>query len=345
MDYSGHMSEPTTAPEPSGNARAHIRRFRISAVVILAVVVGLILWLVLRDSGSSSSNEKLNAQGVSITQLEDLARSVAHPVFWLGPKAGYTYELSRSSNGNIYLRYLPPGATVGTNKPYLSVATYPFGGAYAALQAIAKQRGETAIKIPRQGLAVVSSSYPSSVHVAYPGIDYQAEIFDPTAGNATALVASGKLAALGGFKNGASSSSEPVAATVGGIRSLARSLGHPVYWIGPRPGYKYELTHTPQGNVYIRYLPPGEQVGGSQTYVTVATYPFKGALAALQGLAKQKDQLKIDLPGGGLAVVNKSYPKSIHLAFPGSDYQVEVFSPSPARVRNLVSSGRVEAIG
>ena len=44
-------------------------------------------------------------------------------------------------------------------------------------------------------------------------------------------------------------------------------------------------------------------------------------------------------------MVDKSYPKSIHLAYPGSDYQVEVFDPSAAAARALVSSGQVEPIG
>ena len=46
-----------------------------------------------------------------------------------------------------------------------------------------------------------------------------------------------------------------------------------------------------------------------------------------------------------IAVVNKGYPQSIHLAYPGSDYQVEVFDPSAAKARAIVSTGQVKAIG
>ncbi len=55
--------------------------------------------------------------------------------------------------------------------------------------------------------------------------------------------------------------------------------------------------------------------------------------------------MPIKLEDGGLAVIDKSYPKSIHLAYPGSDFQVEVFHPSADQVRRLVSSGRVSTIG
>jgi len=36
------------------------------------------------------------------------------------------------------------------------------------------------------------------------------------------------------------------------------------------------------------------------------------------------------LSGGGLAAVDSSYPKSVHVALPQSSYQIEVFDPSPS---------------
>ena len=37
--------------------------------------------------------------------------------------------------------------------------------------------------------------------------------------------------------------------------------------------------------------------------------------------------------------------EEIHVAYPGVPYQVEVFDPSPARARTIVSSGDVRAVG
>jgi hypothetical protein len=130
-------------------------RFRLGAVVALAVAVGLILWLALRDTGGSSSTNS-NATAVSSDQLRTLASSVNHPIFWDGPKQGFTYELTQLPTGAIYVRYLPAGAKVGTKDRYTTIATYPFRGAYTALQAVAKKSDSAVFTLANGGLAVFS---------------------------------------------------------------------------------------------------------------------------------------------------------------------------------------------
>ena len=129
------------------------------------------------------------------------------------------------------------------------------------------------------------------------------------------------------------------------VRNLASSLNHPIFWVGKRAGITYELTNASNGNVYVRSLPPRVAVGSPKAYLSVATYPFPNAYAATKRLTKQDNIEQVSAPGGGVAVVNNGYPLSIHLAYPGSDYQVEVFDPSAATARALVSSGQVQAIG
>ena len=124
-----------------------------------------------------------------------------------------------------------------------------------------------------------------------------------------------------------------------------RKLGHPLYWLGRKPGVTYELTQTDAGAVFVRYLPSGVAPGVNRPHLTVATYPFPGAFAALRRTAAQNPTGTIRLSGGGLAVVDAGYPNSIHVAYPGVPYQVEVFAPSPARARAVVSSGQVRAVG
>ena len=325
-----------TFATPTPRSPVQTRRFRVGALIVLALAVALILWLVLRDNGDSSTSSA--AKAVSEGQIKNLAASIGHPVFWVGPRDGFTYELRRQSNGTIIIRYLPQGAKVGDNKPHLSVATYPFPVAFPALQKAAKKSDSASFKIPNGGLAVFAKRYPQSVHVAYPGTNYQAEVYDPTRGSAAAMLKAGDLTALGG-------SAKPVSASVGELRTLARSLRHPVYWVGPRSDSTYELIRGSGGKIIIRYLPRGVKVGTPKPYLSIATYPFPGAFRAITALAKQNTQVAIKLSGGGLAVFDKSYPKSIHLAYPGSEYQVEVFDPSAAQVRKLVSSGQVSTIG
>jgi hypothetical protein len=135
----------------------------------------------------------------------------------------------------------------------------------------------------------------------------------------------------------------PTAASAKDLKDLARKLDHPVYWAGPKRGYTYELTETPSGSVVIRYLPAGARVGDLRPrYLTVATYPFRSAHAAVARTARGAAAIK--LAHGGIGVVDPSYRKSIHLAFLGSDYQIEVFDPSPSVGRKLVASGAIAPV-
>ena len=136
-----------------------------------------------------------------------------------------------------------------------------------------------------------------------------------------------------------------VAVSPAGLSALAATLGQPIYWLGRKPGVTYELARTDTGAVFVRYLPSGVAPGAKRPYLTIATYPFPRAFAAVRRTAARNPKGTIRLSGGGLAVVDAGYPKSIHVAYPGVPYQVEVFDPSPARARAIVSSGEVRAVG
>jgi 4-amino-4-deoxy-L-arabinose transferase-like glycosyltransferase len=139
------------------------------------------------------------------------------------------------------------------------------------------------------------------------------------------------------------SSRRPVAATVAGLERLAGTIGHPIYWAGPRKGYTYELTQRSDGAIFVRYLPAGVRVGDPRgDFLIIVTYPYPHALAALQRVANGKG---IAVPGGGLALVHEGYAKSVHLAYPGVDYQVEVYDPSPRIARRVAVSGQVRPVG
>ena len=343
------------SPGEADPASARNRSFvRPGMVIALAVAAGFVSWLVLRDDGHSSLKTPV-ASGVFAITPKDLGRlaiSINEPIFWLGRKAGYTYELTRGQGGKIYVRYLPAGVAVGSGKPYLTVATYPFAGAYAALEKQAAAKGAVTAKLARGGIAVLDDSYPESVHLAYPKVDYQVEVYDPTPARAMQLVSRGEVASLGSlhpFDGIATpsvttpSAAVPVAASLGELKALAARLGHPIYWAGPRAGYTYELTQTSSGRIFIRYLPSGTKVGDPRpSFLTVGTYPFPGAYAAVAESAK--GSARIGLAHGGVAVVDSKYPKSIHLAFPGVRYQVEVFDPSPSTGLKLVANGTIRPV-
>ena len=71
-------------------------RVRIGAVVVLALIGGLLAWLFTSGKTSSSHTKGVAAQAASVQELAALAANVKHAVYWAGPKPG-----SRSSRGTV----------------------------------------------------------------------------------------------------------------------------------------------------------------------------------------------------------------------------------------------------
>jgi hypothetical protein len=134
----------------------------------------------------------------------------------------------------------------------------------------------------------------------------------------------------------------PVAVSPAALSAFAKALGRPIYWAGPTAGDTYELTETTAGDVNARYLPAGVRVGDRRaSFRVIGTYPYAGALAALGAVANaQKDRLA----GGGIVVSTAADPKSAHIAYPGVDYQIEVYDPVPGRAHAIALSGRVRPV-
>lgn len=135
---------------------------------------------------------------------------------------------------------------------------------------------------------------------------------------------------------------QPVAVTPERLAELSKKRGRPIYWVGLSEGRTYELTRTPDGSVYMRYLERGVKVGDRRpNYLTVGTYPqsdpFKTVTRASKRDGAQVEKLKND----GLAVANRSRPTSWYVAFPDSEELIEVFSPKAGRARQLVRTERV----
>lgn len=136
----------------------------------------------------------------------------------------------------------------------------------------------------------------------------------------------------------------PTAASASDVRAFA-SPSHPVYWIGAPNSGTLELTRTSRGAVYVRYLPAGVAVGDrAPNYTTIATYATPGAYAAAQRSAGSRSYGHGKAPNDGLAVWRLKLPTSVYLAYPKSDYLVEVFDPSPRRARTLALSARVRRV-
>src|SRR6185436_9224801 len=66
----------------------------------------------------------------SESDLKKASTRLGQPIYWAGPAAGSTYELSQTSNGRVFVRYLPAGVAVDDPKPFRTVATYPLTSAF-----------------------------------------------------------------------------------------------------------------------------------------------------------------------------------------------------------------------
>jgi len=180
------------------NPQIGVVRRRRAPLAILAIglilVAGIVAWLLLRGSGGSAGPAPQPATIVTQAQLERVAASVDHPVYWAGPLAGYSYELTTTSNGRIYVRYLPEGVSAGDPRPnFLVVGTYTQKGSYEALKRAAKAGGGVTLGIDGGGIALFSSQAPTSVYFTYPDASYQVEVYNPVSDHARKLVLGGEI--------------------------------------------------------------------------------------------------------------------------------------------------------
>ena len=340
------MSEPTgtsTTARASSRSRRRRPRIRLGAVVALLLLAGLIVWLVARGAGTSSSDntEKTKPVAVSAAGLATLASALRSPIYWAGPKADSTYELTKTAAGRVYVRYLPKGVDVGADDPYLTIGTYPFNGAYNATSNLAK--GPNAVRVPvgGGGVAFYSKDMPTSVYVAYPGSDFQIEVYDPSPAAAPPAARIG--AAHDGRRELDLGSADRHRGWPEGVREHARPSG---VWAGSREGTTLEVSETTKGNAFVRYLPNGVQVGSKAPYLTVGTYVVPKAFETTKKQSSAAGAVKVDVrEGDGVAFYQASIPTNIYVAFPGEDLQIEVYDPTPARARELVASGEIKPVG
>jgi hypothetical protein len=189
---------PQTAPPESG-----LRWFRIVAVIVVALALAVGTWLILRDggedeppagdSGSEPGSRRARSSAVSLARLRALRQRTGYDIYWAGPRPGSTYELTRTTDGNTFIRYLPQGVAVGSPRPaYLTVGTYPRQGALRGLRRVARRRGSAALRVGG-GLAVYSRDRPNSVYLAFPGEEVLVEVYDPSPTRARRLARSGRI--------------------------------------------------------------------------------------------------------------------------------------------------------
>jgi len=187
-----HQTEPI--PQRAADPRQLRLLYLLGALVAAGAVALLASWFIFRDAGATVSVPPIGRPAfVSPAQLAAVATQTSHPVYWAGAKNGM-YELTRTSDGRTYVRYLPAGARAGDPAAkYLTIGTYQRKNAFTAIQRAAARRGAVSVKIDNGGLLVFNQSTPKSVYFGYPRTNYQVEVFDPNPQQARTLVLGGKI--------------------------------------------------------------------------------------------------------------------------------------------------------
>ena len=197
----------TSAPSPS--RRPAWVSFAIGAAIVVAVVV---LFALLRggdDDGEKSGSGVSGALGatsarpqpVAVTpeRLAELSKKRKRPIYWVGLSQGRTYELTQTTDGSAYVRYLEAGVKVGDTRPnFLTVGTYPQADAFQTVMRASKRSGAQVEKLDDDGLAVANRSRPSSWYVAFPDSEELVEVYSPKAGRARQLVRSARVVPIEG---------------------------------------------------------------------------------------------------------------------------------------------------
>jgi hypothetical protein len=190
------MSMDVTDPTSAAGKR-RLPQVRLGAVIALALAAGVIAWLLLRGDGDESMpNRAAPAPAApstaSLSALRARAAQADQPIYWAGRIPGRRFEVTETPE-RIYVRYLPQGAKVGTDKPYLTVATYRHPNAFAATRTVARHPGTVQIGVGRRGVAFYAKGRPTSVYLAYRGSPYQIEVFHPVPRIARQLVSSRRV--------------------------------------------------------------------------------------------------------------------------------------------------------
>ena len=158
-----------------------------------------------------------------------------------------------------------------------------------------------------------------------------------------ALVALATWLVLESRPSGTTTDNAPVALSADGLATLAAAVPQPIYWVGPRATGSYELTRT-LDRVYVRYLPDGAAAGDPRPFLTIGTYTMANAYDVMKRTFATPGNEVLETPKGGIAVIDATRPTSVYVAYPDTDFQVEVYSPSASEARELAITDQVLSV-
>ncbi|HSR95398.1 MAG TPA: hypothetical protein VLK56_11085 [Solirubrobacterales bacterium] len=186
------------------SAKASNRRMLRIGIVALALIVGVVAWLVTRGDGGgsnpapASASAGLEAKIVSPEELGELALSAGHAVYWAGLLPGKELEASETAEGDVQVRYLDEGTEAGGGGAgVLTIGSYPMADPVAAMEGFAKRDGAIVRHSGEGREAVTSVEKPTSVYFAAADNSVQVEVYDPSYKRAMSLALSPRVQPVG----------------------------------------------------------------------------------------------------------------------------------------------------
>lgn len=141
--------------------------------------------------------------------------------------------------------------------------------------------------------------------------------------------------------SGSTASAEARIVSVKALRAATGAQGTPVYWAGASAGSKLELSQPAPDRTYVRYLTGNVEAGDPRPFLTVGSYRFENPTEALHNRGSEPGGVVASAPGNGVVYFDRTNPKSVYLAFPNTEVEVEVFAPEFKEALQLVTDGRI----
>ncbi len=193
------------SPAATGRGKGGTEGIRTGAVLAVALAVALLVWLLFLKGNGDDDSEPAATSGttsksVSLVTEPGLLKAlegVGYPVYWAGPRLGVKYEVLRLPEGRTYVRYLPEGEEVESERPFLTVGSYEQLGALKSIRNLGGKPGAILVSVAGGGFAYAEGTDATSAYMAFPGVDTQIEVFDPQGGKALRLIRSGAIVPVG----------------------------------------------------------------------------------------------------------------------------------------------------
>lgn len=198
-DQENFQLEQPAAPQPAAGAwlQNNRRTVAIAAAIVVIVVAAIIAFAVGGNDSNKDSNAATNQVGLNADGLKTAVTALGRKVYWAGDEADNQYVLQTLANGQATVRYIPKDGNSNESQAiYRVIGSYPIKDAFGVTTKAGEAEGSVLITNADGSIVVYNKNKTTNVYVAFPNVDVQIEIYDPS-GQALALATSGRVVPIG----------------------------------------------------------------------------------------------------------------------------------------------------